>query len=122
MGALRTAARPVSQYGGNGRKIKVLLDFFQKIAVSKGSAFGRPPQRAKFPLAAASEIPRRPKPPSADGGIPANGQGPPASPKTGGSRGAFCAQKIYCNVGVSRLARRDRGAAPGPCDFLKKIE
>ena len=33
------------------KNIKVLLDFFQKIAVSKGRAFGRPPQRAKFPIA-----------------------------------------------------------------------
>ncbi len=31
------------------KNIKVLLDFFQKIAESRGSAFGRPPQRAKSP-------------------------------------------------------------------------
>ena len=31
------------------KNIKVLLDFFQKIAVSNGSALGRPPQRANFP-------------------------------------------------------------------------
>ena len=30
------------------KKIKVLLNFFQKIAVSKGKAFGRTPQSAKL--------------------------------------------------------------------------
>ena len=39
--------------------LKVLLDFFQKIAVSKGRAFGRASQGAKLPLAAASETPAR---------------------------------------------------------------
>ena len=43
------------------KKIKVLLDFFQKIAVSKGRAFGRASQGAKLPPAAAGEIPSRPK-------------------------------------------------------------
>ena len=37
--------------------LKVLLDFFQKIAVSKGSAFGRASQGAKYPPAAAGETP-----------------------------------------------------------------
>ena len=75
MGALRTAARPVSQYGGNGRKIKVLLDFFQKIAVSKGSAFGRPSQRAKYPRRARREIPNRPNRHPQMAESPANGHG-----------------------------------------------
>ena len=82
-----------------GQKIKVLLDFFQKIAVSKGSAFGRPPQRAKYPrrarreipLAAASETPARrsgrnpqsSKAPSADGAIPGQRPWPPLPPPIG---------------------------------------
>ena len=84
--------------------MKVLLDFFQKIAESRGRASGRPPQRAKYPLAAASETPaphtarntrppqrakhpKRPKAPSADGAIP--GQGPWSAPPPlwGGRRG-----------------------------------
>ena len=42
-----------------GKKIKVLLDFFQKIAVSKGRAFGRPPQRTKHPRRVRRETPAR---------------------------------------------------------------
>ena len=63
--------------------IKVLRDFFQKIAVFKGRAFGRPLQRAKYP-----GVPNRHLQMAES---PANGQGPPASPKTGGSQGAFYA-------------------------------
>ncbi|MFQ9886856.1 hypothetical protein [Negativibacillus massiliensis] len=36
-------------YAPQKEKIKVLLNFFQKIAVSKGRAFGRLPQKAKHP-------------------------------------------------------------------------
>ena len=39
------------------KKIKVLLDFFQKIAESRGRASGRPPQRAKYPRRARRETP-----------------------------------------------------------------
>jgi len=41
--------------------LKVLLDFLQKIAVSKGRAFGRTPQRAKpFPSQSAGEEAKQP--------------------------------------------------------------
>ena len=77
---------PFSRYGGNEKQIKVLLDFFQKIAESRGRASGRPAHGAKFPLAAASETPARrsgrnpqsSKAPSADGAT--SGQWPWSSP------------------------------------------
>ena len=61
------------------KKDKSFTRFFQKIAVSKGRAFGRWPQPAKFPPAAAGETPaprhgaKSPivKAPSADGAISA---------------------------------------------------
>ena len=53
----KTAVRPLAAVSTATQKIKVLLDFFQKIAESRGSASGRPSQRAKYPLAAASETP-----------------------------------------------------------------
>ena len=45
------ASAAVSQSKMNGNAIiKVLIELFQKFAVSKGSAFGRCPQTAKYPL------------------------------------------------------------------------
>ena len=72
----------------SAKKHKVLLDFFQKIAVSKGRAFGRPAHGAKLPPAAAGEIPNRSKAPSADGAIPAAmPQGRRSHPAVGGTGG-----------------------------------
>ena len=53
----KTAVRPLAAFSTATQKIKVLLDFFQKIAESRGSASGRPPQRAKLPPVATGEIP-----------------------------------------------------------------
>ena len=79
-------------------KIKVLLDFFQKIAESRGRASGRPPQRAKYPLAAASEIPAprtARNPPASQSAIrrwrnPRQSRRPPFPPLTGWWTAALC--------------------------------
>ena len=82
--------------------LKVLLDFFQKIAVSKGRAFGRASQGAKLPLAAASETPAR-----------RNGRNPftdaPARGWPAGLRPA-CRKPRGAGTGDRR-----RGRVPGRC-------
>ena len=61
-----------------------------QIAVSKGSASGRPAHGAKHPRRARRELPHRPKAPSADGAIPAAmPQGRRPHPKAGGGRRPF---------------------------------
>ena len=71
----------------------------------------RPPQRAKFPLAAASEIPQSFQPPSADGGIPGCCQGSshgPALPPGAGCGGSSSA------TGQIRYPVPAAGASPRP--------
>ena len=69
------------------QKDKSFTRFFQKIAVSKGSAFGRPSQRAKYPRRARREIPNRPKRHPQMAQSPAKGHGPRRRPCGGGRRG-----------------------------------
>ena len=59
------------------QNLKVLLDFFQKIAESRGSASGRASQGAKHPLAAASEPPA---PRTARNPLPPQRAKPPVTP------------------------------------------
>ena len=99
----KTAVRPLAAFSTATQKIKVLLDFFQKIAESRGSASGRPPQRAKLPPVATGEIPagRSQRNARAAHGAnshsvpkrhpqmaqpPAKGHGPRRRPPTGGGR------------------------------------
>ena len=60
-----------------------------QIAVSKGRAFGRPPQRAKFPRRARREIPNRPKRHPQMAQPLAKGHGPRRRPLWGGRWGPF---------------------------------
>ena len=71
----------------NGKQIKVLLDFFQKIAESRGRASGRPAHGAKYPPAAAGEIPSRPKRHPQMAQPLAKGHGPRRRPCGGGRWG-----------------------------------
>ena len=71
-----------------------------QIAVSKGSASGRPAHGAKHPRRARRVIPNRPKAPSADGAIPGQRPcAPPPPPPRGGRWGA----SFYPSPTVSRM-------------------
>ena len=104
-------------------KIKVLLDFFQKIAVSKGRAFGRASQGAKFPPAAAGETPaprtaRKPlssEAPSADGATPGRRPWPPPPPLRGGRRGPFCTVPSAAVVCIGAQSEPSAGGGTHRC-------
>ena len=105
---IENVTAPIQSYCTKSNKylkiptLKVLLDFFQKIAVSKGRAFGRASQGAKLPLAAASETPAR-----------RNGRNPltdvPAREWPAGLRPA-CRRLRGAGTGDRR-----RGRVPGRC-------
>ena len=114
VGMLKFPMIPIWRYWR--KKIKVLLDFFQKIAVSKGRAFGRPPQRAKYPRRARREILNRPQ------RHPQMAQSPRRSrkaavptPSRGGGRRPFTVPGIvFPTLGRNRNPLPAAGASPRP--------